>query len=94
MPIHTFKCPNGHTTEKVFLTFGAVVDEIECPAPVQAPDGSGDTIPCGAGATKNEFDVPFAAHLHGDPAGYHKPSPCGRHSYKIVDKKAGNKHAA
>lgn len=66
VPIFDFTCAKGHTTERVFLTFSAAeaTDTIECPK-------------CKTAAYK-QLGIPFPAHLHGSPEGYHKPSPCAK----------------
>jgi len=71
MPIYEYTCPNKHKTQAFFLTFGKAKeheDSIAC------------TV-CGANAAR-DVSVPLPAHLYGNPAGYHKPSPTKRHSYK------------
>lgn len=80
MPIHTFKCSTGHKTEKIFLTFAEAqkTNHIYCPT-------------CRTIASKVEFEVPYPAHFHGNPSGYHKPSPTKRESYKLINKH-GNDH--
>lgn len=65
MPIFDFTCAKGHTFEKIFLTFEeASVDSLQCPK-------------CKNQAYK-QLGIPFPAHLHGSPEGYHKPSPCAK----------------
>jgi hypothetical protein len=97
MPIHEFKCPAGHVTERVFLTFGAAeeTEVIACEAEVE--HGTlliGGTTRCGTHAHKVEWSTPLPAMLLGNPAGYHKPSPTQRHSYKHADKNRGNEWSA
>jgi hypothetical protein len=89
MPIHEFKCPNGHVTEKLFLTFREAegVTLIPCPKCI-------DIIrPCewGYNAVRVDFSVPYPAHLLGNPDGYYKPSPQKRHSTKLINRETGNR---
>ena len=82
MPILEFQCALGHTTEKLFRSFVAA---------------AGATfIQCGECENEAELiaSVPYAAHLHGSPEGYYKPSPSKRYSTKLVSQKDGNKHSA
>lgn len=80
MPIHEYKCVQGHTFEKLFLTFKA------------ADDAKGLVCPtCRGTAKRVEFSVPYPALLLGNPEGYHKPSPTKRYSYKKVSSLEGNR---
>ena len=78
MPIHEYQCQAGHTTEKFFKTFGDAenTDPIRC------------TV-CGESAERT-ISAPLQAHLYGDTAGYYKPSPTKRTSYKTMHGKYGN----
>ena len=49
-----------------------------------------DCLECGNVCIRG-VEVPFNAHLLGNPDGYHKPSPTKRHSTKTVSEKQGNK---
>lgn len=66
MPICEFLCGKGHLTEKIIFSIAEAdkVDFIKCPK-------------CGEKAGK-QLSLPFPAHLHGSPEGYHKPSPCAK----------------
>lgn len=66
MPLHEFLCPKGHLTEKIIFSIAEAekVEFIDCPK-------------CGQKAGK-QLSIPFPAHLHGSPEGYHKPSPCAK----------------
>lgn len=80
MPIHEFKCPSGHITEKLFLSFGAAHGV--------------DVIPCGTceeAGTKID-SVPLPAHFYGNPDGYDRPSPAKRYSTKLAAQN-GNEHS-
>lgn len=88
MPIHEYRCPQGHVTEKIFPTFGQA--EREKHKPIWCP------VCRLGGASKArlvEFSVPLPAHFYGDPAGYAKPSPTKRFSYKLAAQK-GNEGSA
>ena len=54
MPIHNFKCVEGHTTEKIFLTFGAAENVITIPCST-----------CHGTATRVEWETPLKAHIYG-----------------------------
>ncbi len=71
MPIHEYKCPMHHITEKLFLTFGEseVTDYIVC-------------TECGQKAVKI-MSLPGEAIFYGQ--GWYKPAPSGNHSYKRND---------
>lgn len=90
MPIHEFKCRNGHVTEKVFLTFAAV-DELENYVDeddyFNGNNVTGKFIRCPQCQEMAVMidSVPLPAHFLGNPEGYHKPSPTKRHSYKHVN---------
>lgn len=81
MPLHEFRCSNNHITEKLFTNFSSAegVDCIDCKSCAEV----GYKIP----------SVPYAAHFHGNPDGYNRPSPAKRHTYKTVSQKDGNKHS-
>ena len=66
MPICEFLCAKGQKTEKIIQSISAAekVEFILCPV-------------CGLKAGK-QLSIPFPAHLHGSPEGYHKPSPCAK----------------
>lgn len=72
MPIHEFTCSQGHTTEKLFLTFSAAegVDSIPC----------GE---CSEEAQRVEFSVPQPGIFYGD--GFYKPAPSGKTAYRNED---------
>lgn len=79
MPIHEYKCVQGHTFEKLFLTFKAAEEqEVQiCPQ-------------CRGTSKRLEFSTPYPALLLGNPEGYYKPSPTKRFSYKKVSSIEGN----
>jgi hypothetical protein len=80
MPIHEFKCPNGHMTEKLFVSFAKAqgVTQIPC-------------VTCQAPSTKQSFSTPLPAHLYGTPDGYYKPSPTKRTTTKAFSGIHGNR---
>lgn len=69
MPLHEFLCKNDHLTEKLFLTFGAVTETIDCPK-------------CGETA-QQQLSVPLPAIFYGD--GWYKPAASGRTSTRMGD---------
>lgn len=84
MPIHPYKCNQGHITDLFFKTFAAAElnkdTEFKCEL-------------CGE-PTERILGVPLEAHLYGNPDGYAKPSPTKRYNTKTVSQRDGNKHSA
>jgi hypothetical protein len=80
MPIREFKCPNGHITERLFLTFKD--DEIS-----EDLERQGIRIQlchtCAQTATRVEWSVPQPALLYGE--GFYKPAASGRPSTRVED---------
>lgn len=78
MPIIEYKCAEGHVTEVFYRT-------------ISAAEGR-DQASCGTCLEQAAriISTPLPAHLYGDPAGYHKPSPSKRFSNKLTSKE-GNK---
>lgn len=67
MPIHSYRCEDGHTFERLFLTFGAAEAEKKY-------------TPCNVcnvkGFAKRQISVPGLPILYGD--GFSKPAPSGK----------------
>ncbi len=69
MPLIEFSCPNGHTQEHLFLTFGSVTETRKC-------------TECGSRASQI-VSMPGAPILLGD--GFYKPAASGRTHTKGSD---------
>jgi hypothetical protein len=86
MPILEFRCGEGHTTEKLFLTFSAAegVEEISCPQELAVsgePVKHGVVI-CGLPAELIP-SVPGHGIFYG--AGFYKPAASGKTQYTTAD---------
>lgn len=81
MPIHQYRCPEGHITERFFKTFAAA-DDVTITF-CEHCEGVGERI----------ISTPLPAMFYGNPDGYHKPSATKRYNTKLVTQK-GNAHAA
>jgi len=88
MAIIEFKCECGNEFTKI-LQFHELTTDGDPNGPVNDVLTRDCTV-CGQPTKRVVFSVPLEAHFYGDPAGYHKPSPTKRHSYKLSDK-SGNK---
>lgn len=80
---YEYQCPEGHLIEKFFKSFSEA-----------APEEDKTTCLEHGVTAERIMSTPLAAHLYGDPEGYHKPSPTKRFNTKTVSKKDGNKHSA
>jgi len=81
MPFYQYRCPQHHEFEVFYPTFS------------EASFNESSAL-CDCGETAQRVpSLPLEAHLYGNPAGYHKPSPTKRHSTKLVHS-AGNMNSS
>ena len=83
MPFYEYLCEaeiESHVVEKFFKTFSAAASEEH---ESLCPDHG-----CIA---RRIMSAPLQAHLYGNPAGFNRPSPAKRFTYKTVSQKDGNK---
>src|SRR6266404_9181223 len=90
-PIHEFKCPEGHVTEKVFLSFKDAEKAKKIICPTCHTRALNEPCYWEYYAIRVDFSVPFPAHLLGNPEGWYRPSPQKRHSTKLINRETGNR---